>query len=93
MSTLALLLNLAGALLLYLGHPNQTLAPARLSGIGRPTGIVMLIGALLAWRAGLGSSAGLFAWLSASMAAWVLAPYLAWWRSRHRPPATATVHP
>lgn len=80
MTWLALILNLFGAGLLYLVHPNQNWRPRALPGRMRRPAACLWLASLLPWCRAFGFSAGPAAWLTASMLVWATAPYLGWLR-------------
>lgn len=79
----AFLLSFLGAVLVYLSHQRQRLlrapSPAR-TGIA---GTAAIFTSLWIWQAASGIAAGLAGALTTLMLAWVLLPYIAWWRGTH----------
>ena len=86
----ALLLNLAGAALVYLASGQQKLLKTRLRVTARLTGWVLIMAGTVCWLIVAGTGAGISAALTTLMLAWVILPYLAWWRG---PDATGTNSP
>ena len=86
----ALLLNLAGAALVYLASGKQQLLKTPLHVTARLVGWLLIIAGTVCWLLAAGTGAGISAALTTLMLAWVVLPYLAWWRS---PDATATNTP
>jgi hypothetical protein len=86
----ALLLNLAGAALVYLASAQQNLLKNPLRVTARLAGWVLIIAGTICWLIVAGTGAGISAALTTLMLAWVILPYLAWWRS---PDATETDTP
>ncbi|HUB88089.1 MAG TPA: hypothetical protein VMA74_00020 [Dyella sp.] len=79
----ALLMTLSGALLVYLAHPQQRLLrPSVFPVTARVAGCIWLLAGTLTWCEASGAGAGVASALTAMMCAWVLLPYLAWWRGR-----------
>lgn len=76
----ALLPPLAGAVLVYLASGHQRLRRAPLPMAARIAGWLLMLAGTLAWLADAGLGAGVAGALTAVMLAWVLLPYLAWWR-------------
>ncbi|WP_266182251.1 hypothetical protein [Dyella humicola] len=76
----ALLLNLAGAALVYLASGQQTLLKAPLRVTARLAGWVLILAGTVCWLIVAGAGAGISATLTTLMLAWVILPYLAWWR-------------
>lgn len=76
----ALLPTLAGAVLVYLTSGHQRLRRAPLPMAARIAGWLLMLAGTLAWLADAGLGAGVAGALTAVMLAWVLLPYLAWWR-------------
>lgn len=76
----ALLPTLAGAVLVYLASGHQRLRRAPLPMAARIAGWLLMLAGTLAWLADAGLGAGVAGALTAVMLAWVLLPYLAWWR-------------
>ena len=86
MTTLcALLLSLAGATLVYLSSKQQQLLASPLSRAPRLAGWAMILGSFACWSIVAGTGPGITAALTALMLAWVLLPYLAWWRKANQP--------
>lgn len=77
----ALLMTLSGALLVYLAHPQQRLGHAPFPFAVRATGCAALFAGLLAWCHASGVGAGMASALTTAMFAWVMLPYVAWWRT------------
>lgn len=76
----ALLATLSGALLIYLTHPQQRLRRSALPVAVRVAGCMLLLASTLAWCDVSGAGAGMASALTTMMVAWVMLPYLAWWR-------------
>ena len=83
MTFCALLLTLSGAFLLYLAHAQQRLLHVAKSWPARTAGSAILLLGTLAWCEAQGVGAGVAGALTAAMCAWVLLPYIAWWRGSH----------
>lgn len=83
MALYALLITLLGALLVYLAHPRQRLRERPLSATARGMGYAALLAGALAWCRASGTAAGIASVSTAAMFAWVLLPYVAWWRGKH----------
>lgn len=81
MTLSALLLNLAGAALVYLASGQQKLLKTPLHVMARLAGWLLIITGAACWLKVAGTGAGLAAGLTTLMLAWVILPYLAWWRS------------
>lgn len=77
----ALLLTLAGSALVYLASARQRLRATPLPPPIRAIGWLLMLGGLAAWLFASGVGAGSASALTAIMLAWVLLPYLAWWRN------------
>lgn len=80
MLMLAWILGPGGATLVYLASPRQALRTRPLAWPARVAGLLMLLGAGVAWSHHDGPGAGAFAALSCAMLVWVALPYAAWWR-------------
>jgi hypothetical protein len=78
----ALLATLSGALLVYASHPQQRLFRAALSARLCMLGWIVLFMGMLGWCDASGVGAGVASSLTATMATWVLLPYLAWWQGK-----------
>jgi hypothetical protein len=76
----ALLPILAGAALVYLASGHQRLRRAPLPLAIRVLGWLLMLAGSAVWLADAGIGAGVAGALTAVMLAWVLLPYLAWWR-------------
>lgn len=76
----ALLLNLAGAALVYLASSQQRLLAVPLPSPGRVAGWLLIMAGMVLWLLAAGIGAGIAAALTTLMLAWVILPYLAWWR-------------
>lgn len=76
----ALLLSIAGAVLVYLASARQGLLARPLPAGMRGAAAVLLALGAAAWIAAAGIGAGISAALTCWMLGWVLLPYLAWWR-------------
>lgn len=90
MTLCALLLNMTGAVLVYLVSPRQRLLAAPLRWAGRTGAVLLLAAGLAAWLAAAGIGAGIAAALTAWMLTWVALPYLAWWRGAPEPTRAGT---
>ena len=90
MTLSALLLNLAGAVLAYLASGQQQLLKNPLRITARLASWLLIIAGTACWLIVAGAAAGISAALTTLMLAWVILPYLAWWRS---PDATETNTP
>ncbi|WP_201314071.1 hypothetical protein [Dyella sp. EPa41] len=77
----ALLLTLAGAALVYLASARQRLRAMPLPGPARAIGWLSMLAGLVVWLFAYGVGAGTASALTAIMLAWVLLPYVAWWRA------------
>ncbi|MHA6203667.1 hypothetical protein ACXU4B_04480 [Dyella soli] len=77
----ALLLTLAGAALVYLANGQQRLLSTTLRAPARLAGWLLILAGLACWLSAAGTGPGIAAALSTLMLAWVLLPYLAWWRT------------
>jgi O-antigen/teichoic acid export membrane protein len=77
----ALLLNLAGAVLVYLASGQQRLRTAPLHVFARVLGWLLIVAGVVCWLFDAGVGAGIAAALTTLMLAWVLLPYVAWWRA------------
>lgn len=86
----ALLLNLAGAVLVYLASGQQQLLKSQLHITARLAGWLLIFAGTACWMIVAGTGAGISAALTSLMLAWVMLPYLAWWRG---PDATETNSP
>ncbi|HET6433673.1 hypothetical protein [Dyella sp.] len=75
-------LVLAGAWLIYLGSPAQNWLRAPLARLPRRSGALLLALSVMLWCRILGVGAGIAAFITLVMLAWVLAPYLGWWLGR-----------
>lgn len=76
----ALLLNLAGAALVYLASARQMLLAKPLSMPARPLGWLCIVAGLVCWLLSAGMGPGIAAAMTTLMLTWVMLPYLAWWR-------------
>lgn len=76
----ALLLGLAGTLLVYLASARQTLLAVRRRNGARTIGLMLMCASVAVWIAASGAGAGIAAALTTWMLGWVALPYLAWWR-------------
>jgi hypothetical protein len=76
----ALLLNLAGAVLVYLASGQQQLLKSPLRITARLAGWLAILAGTVCWLSVAGTGAGISAALTTLMLAWVMLPYLAWWR-------------
>lgn len=85
MSFFALLLNLAGATLIYLGSARQQLLAKSLPRVLRIVALALLVTGIGSGIAEMGVGAGLVAALTSWMLTWVALPYLAWWRGAATP--------
>jgi hypothetical protein len=81
----ALLLGMAGAALVYLASARQGLLAQPLPAGTRIPAAILLAASAAAWVEAAGIGAGIVAALTCWMLAWVLLPYLAWWRSGKAP--------
>jgi hypothetical protein len=81
----ALLPTLAGAALVYLASAHQRLRAAPLPRPARVAGWLLMLAGTVAWLSAAGVGAGVAGALSTMMLAWVLLPYLAWWRVARAP--------
>jgi hypothetical protein len=79
----ALLLGFLGAAAIYLSHPQQRLLPRPLGPGYRVVGLSAILASTGCWCVASGTAAGVAGALTTLMLAWVLLPYLAWWRRRH----------
>ena len=77
----ALLLTLAGAALVYLASARQRLRAVPLPRPARAIGWLSMLAGLVAWLFASGAGAGAASALTAIMLAWVLLPYVVWWRA------------
>ena len=80
MTLSALLLTLAGAALVYLASGQQQLLKTPLRVTARLAGWTLIIAGTVCWLIVAGTGAGIAAASTALMLAWVILPYLAWWR-------------
>jgi hypothetical protein len=85
MNLCALLLVVAGAVLIYLASARQGLLSRPLPGGMRVAAVILLAAGVAAWIAAAGIGAGIAAALTCWMLAWVALPYLAWWRGAKVP--------
>jgi hypothetical protein len=76
----ALLLNLAGAALVYLASARQMLLAKTLSTPARLLGWLCIVAGLVCWLLSAGMGPGIAAAMTTLMLAWAMLPYLAWWR-------------
>lgn len=76
----ALLLNLAGAALVYLASARQALLVKTLSTPARALGWLCIVAGVICWLSSEGVGPGIAAAMTTLMLAWVMLPYLAWWR-------------
>lgn len=76
----ALLPSLAGAVLVYLASARQGLLAMPLPAGWRVAAVILLALGMAAWIVVAGVGAGVTAALTCWMLAWVMLPYLAWWR-------------
>jgi hypothetical protein len=76
----ALLLNLAGAVLIYLASARQMLRARTLPTPAKVFGWLCVMAGTACWLHNDGLGAGIAAAMTTLMLAWVLLPYLAWWR-------------
>lgn len=76
----ALLLTLAGATLIYLASARQRLRAASLPLSARMAGWLLVLAGTTTWLSAAGVGAGIAGALTTLMLAWVLLPYVAWWR-------------
>ena len=81
MTLSALLLNLAGAALVYLASAQQNLLKNPLRITARLAGWVLILVGTICWLMVAGTGSGICAAMTSLMLAWVILPYLAWWRS------------
>jgi hypothetical protein len=80
MTLCALLLSMAGAILIYLASPQQKLLSAPLRAGFRMAALATIAGGAAAWIAATGIGAGIATTLTTWMLTWVALPYLSWWR-------------
>ncbi len=76
----AVLPILTGAALVYLASAHQRLRRVRLPAVARAAGWLLMLAGTIAWLADSGIGAGVAGALTTVMLAWVLLPYLSWWR-------------
>jgi hypothetical protein len=76
----ALLLTLAGAVLVYLASAQQRLRASSLPTSARFGGWLLFAAGTALWWHEAGLGAGITAALTSLMLTWVLLPYVAWWR-------------
>lgn len=82
----ALLLNLVGAVLVYLASTRQSLLAKPLPAGVRGAAVLLLALGTAAWIVAAGVGPGIVATLTCWMLVWVMLPYLAWWRGAKVPP-------
>jgi hypothetical protein len=78
----ALLLGFLGAAAIYFSHPQQRLLREALPFGYRLIGVPAIVASVWCWCMVSGTAAGVAGALTSLMLAWVVLPYLAWWRDR-----------
>ncbi|WP_109124418.1 hypothetical protein [Dyella sp. C11] len=78
---IALLLTLAGAVLVYLASAQQRLRVRALPSSAKWAGAALVAAGTACWWYDAGVGPGITAALTMLMLTWVTLPYLSWWRT------------